>query len=296
MDMIEEYEERKRLRRSRFRWRIAAVVAILAVAALLYAQQKPPIGPHIARLSVDGVITDDRAQQKALERIASDDTIEALILEIDSPGGTVVGSEILYDEIRRVAADKPVVAVLRTVAASGGYMAAIAADHVVARGNTITGSVGVIAQIPNASELLERVGVEVLEVKSGPLKAQPSPFNPVDAAALNAQKDMVTESFDWFLGLVEERRGLDAAALGEIEAGGIFTGRQALEIGLIDTIGGEREAVAWLEAERDITEDRPIRNYGQPEEEGVFGGLLPLFGLTDAGKTLLSPGLLALYR
>ncbi len=113
---------------------------------------------------------------------------------------------------------------------------------------------------------------------------------------MNAQKDMVTESFDWFLGLVEERRGLDAAALGEIEAGGIFTGRQALEIGLIDTIGGEREAVAWLEAERDITEDRPIRNYGQPEEEGVFGGLLPLFGLTDAGKALLSPGLLALYR
>lgn len=295
MDMIEEYEERKRLRRSRFRWRIAAVVAIIAVAALLFSRQQAPLGPHIARLSVAGVITDNRTQQKALEQIASDDTIEALILEIDSPGGTVVGSEVLYESVRRVAEEKPVVAVLRTVAASGGYMAAIAADHVVARGNTITGSVGVIAQIPNAHELLDLVGVEVLEVKSGPLKAQPSPFRPVDSAAVDAQRAMVDESFDWFLGLVEERRGLNANALGEIEAGGIFTGRQALEINLIDTIGGEREAVAWLEDEREITADRPIRNYGQPEEE-MFGGLLPFFGLGEAGKTLLSPGLLALYR
>jgi len=278
MDMIEEYEERKRLRRSRFRWRIAAVVAIIAVAALLFSRQQAPLGPHIARLSVAGVITDNRTQQKALEQIASDDTIEALILEIDSPGGTVVGSEVLYESVRRVAEEKPVVAVLRTVAASGGYMAAIAADHVVARGNTITGSVGVIAQIPNAHELLDLVGVEVLEVKSGPLKAQPSPFRPVDSAAVDAQRAMVEESFDWFLGLVED-----------------FTGRQALEINLIDTIGGEREAVAWLEDEREITADRPIRNYGQPEEE-MFGGLLPFFGLGEAGKTLLSPGLLALYR
>jgi protease-4 len=295
MDMIEEYEERKRLRRSRFRWRIAAVVAILAVAALLFSRQQAPLGPHIARLSVSGVITDNRTQQKALERIASDDTIEALILEIDSPGGTVVGSEVLYESVRLVAEEKPVVAVLRTVAASGGYMAAIAADHIVARGNTITGSVGVIAQIPNAHELLDLVGVEVLEVKSGPLKAQPSPFRPVESAAVDAQRAMVDESFDWFLGLVEERRGLNANALGEIRAGGIFTGRQALEIDLIDTIGGEREAVTWLEEERAITEDRPIRDYGQPEED-MFGGLLPFFGLDGAGKTLLSPGLLALYR
>lgn len=295
MDMIEEYEERKRLRRSRFRWRIAAVVAILGVVGLLLSQQKAPIGPHIARVSVEGVILDDRTRQETLERIANDKSVEALILTIDSPGGGVVASEILYESIRAVAEEKPVVAVMRGVAASGGYMAAIAADHLVARGNTITGSIGVIAQMPNAHTLLDRVGVEVLEVKSGPLKAQPSPFQPIDPATVAAQQDMVAESFGWFLGLVEERRDIPSAGLAEIEAGGVFTGRQALEIGLIDTIGGERAALDWLEAERDITPDRAIRDYGV-EEKSMFDSLPAFMGLAGGERGLLSSGLHAIYR
>ncbi len=293
--MIEEYEERKRLRRSRFRWRVVAFLALLGLGAVLLAQNKPPVGQHIARYTVDGVITDDPARDKVLKEIAENDKVEALILSIDSPGGTVVGSEILYESVLKVAKDKPVVAVMRNVAASGGYMAAIAADHIVARGNTITGSVGVIAQMPNAHELMGRLGVSMLEVKSGPLKAQPSPFQPLDPEAVTAKEDMVAESFAWFLGLVEQRRSLTPSAIADIRSGGVYTGRQAQEIALIDALGGEDEAIAWLESEREIAAERKVIDYGITEA-GPLDAVADIFGFARVDPSLLSPGLYAIYR
>jgi len=295
MNMIEEYEERKRLRRSRFRWRLIAGLAVLAVIAMVIAQQKPKTGAHIARYSVEGVILDDRDRDKALKKIAEDDTVEALILSIDSPGGSVVGSEILYESIRKVSEKKPVVAVMRNVAASGGYMAAIAADHIVARGNTITGSVGVIAQMPNAHELMGRLGVSMLEIKSGPLKAQPSPYQPVGDTVLAAQEVMVAESFDWFLNLVTERRTLSNSAVDQITAGGVFTGRQAKALALIDSLGGEDEAVTWLESERDIPENRKVIDYGITDKS-MLDALADIVGLARNDTGFLSSGLYAVYR
>lgn len=295
MDMIEEYEERKRLRRSRFRWRVIAGLAILSAIAVVLAQKKPKLGAHIARYSVEGVITDDRARDKVLKKIAENDSVEALILSIDSPGGSVVGSEILYESVRKVSEKKPVVAVMRNVAASGGYMAAIAADHIVARGNTITGSIGVIAQMPNAHQLMDRLGVSMLEVKSGPLKAQPSPFQPLDESVIDAKQAMVAESFDWFLNLVTERRTLSNSAVEQITAGGVFTGRQAKEIALIDRLGGEEEAVAWLEEEREIAVDRKVVDYGIAEKSKLRA-LLDIVGLAPNDTGIFSSGLYAVYR
>lgn len=295
MDMIEEYEERKRLRRSRFRWRVIAGFAILSAIAVVLAQKKPKLGAHIARYSVEGVITDDRARDKVLKKIAENDSVEALILSIDSPGGSVVGSEILYESVRKVSEKKPVVAVMRNVAASGGYMAAIAADHIVARGNTITGSIGVIAQMPNAHQLMDRLGVSMLEVKSGPLKAQPSPFQPLDESVIDAKQAMVAESFDWFLNLVTERRTLSNSAVEQITAGGVFTGRQAKEIALIDRLGGEEEAVAWLEEEREIAVDRKVVDYGIAEKSKLRA-LLDIVGLAPNDTGIFSSGLYAVYR
>ena len=293
--MIEEYEERKRLRRSRFRWRVVAGLAVLAVIGMVLAQKKPKIGAHIARYSVEGIITDDRTRDKALMKIADDDSVEALILSIDSPGGSVVGSEILYESIRKVSEKKPVVAVMRNVAASGGYMAAIAADHIVARGNTITGSVGVIAQMPNAHQLMDRLGISMLEVKSGPLKAQPSPFQPLDESVVDAKQAMVAESFDWFLNLVTERRTLSTSAIEQITAGGVFTGRQAEVIGLIDGLGGEDEAIAWLEKEKEIPVDRKVIDYGIAEKS-MLAALADIVGLAPNDNGILSSGLYAVYR
>ncbi len=295
MDMIEEYEERKRLRRSRFRWRVVAILAVAAVGAMLFPKTKPSTSQHIARYAIEGVIIDDSQRDKTLKKIAENDKVEALLLSIDSPGGSVVGSEILYESIRKVSKEKPVVAIMRNVAASGGYMAAIAADHIVARGNTITGSVGVIAQAPNAHELLNRLGVSVLEIKSGHLKAQPSPFQPVDPEALDAKQEMVAESFDWFLDLVKDRRTLSPTAIQQIETGGVFTGRQAKKIALIDQLGGEDDAVAWLETQREIAKDLKIINYGANKQDRL-DKLLDFIGSARVDQSFLSTGLYSIYR
>ena len=137
----------------------------------------------MARIRVDGMIFDDQLRDETLRQLAKSERIKGVIVHINSPGGTVAGSEALYESLRKVAALKPVVAVMSEAAASGGYITAIAADHIVARGNTLTGSIGVIAEIPNIVGLMEMLGVDVTRVKSAPLKAEPSLTTRPDAAA-----------------------------------------------------------------------------------------------------------------
>ena len=301
MNQIEEYEERKKLRRSRFRWRILAFVAVLVAAVLALSRLEPERGPHVARFDVTGVIVSDLDRAKLLRRIAENDAIQALLVHIDSPGGTVTGSEELYEGLREVAAEKPVVATMGDVAASGGYITALAADHVLAMGNSITGSVGVIFQAPNVHELMDRIGVEMVEVKSGDLKAEPNPFEPVGPEAIEAERALVEDSFAWFKALVRERRGIGENAMAEIERGGVFTGRMALERDLVDALGGLDEAREWLATERDVSDELALVPY-EVVEEGSFP-LDFLFGGEgrDAVRSLgiaerLKAGLWAIWR
>lgn len=302
MDPIEEYEARRSLRRSRGRWRIAAILALLGAIGVFFALNPfEPEKPHIARYELTDVIFDDRARDTELREIAEDPMVRAMILHISSPGGTVVGSEALFESIRDVAAEKPVVATIGEVAASGGYIAALAADHIVARGNSITGSVGVIFQMPNAHALLERVGVEMVEIKSGDMKAEPTPYSPVSEQVIAAQRLLIEDSFDWFTGLVEERRALSGNAAATIRDGRVFTGRMALDLGLIDAIGDEDEVREWLEAEHGIDPDLDVEVYGLPEEEfdplSIVGAraLIPQ-ALRGVIETRMSTGLWAIYR
>ncbi len=301
VNQIEEYEERKKLRRSRFRWRILAVLALLVVAGMVMARMPEEKGPHVARFDVDGVITSDLDRAKLLSEIAEDDDIEALVVRINSPGGTVTGSEELYDSLREIAESKPVVATMGDVAASGGYITALAADQVFAMSNTITGSVGVIFQVPNVHELMGKVGVQMVEIKSGVLKAEPTPFKPVDEHVIDAERVLVEDSFDWFVGLVKERREIGDNAMAEIKQGGVFTGRMALERGLIDGLGGLEEARAWLMAEHEVDDDLKLVIYEVPSDTpsplGFLLGdeantALDVFGL----RARLAPGLWAIYR
>ena len=305
MNQIEEYEERKKLRRSRFRWRILALVAVLVAGAVLLSRIQPERGPHVARFDVEGIITSDLDRTKLLRKIAENDTIEALVVRINSPGGTVTGSEELYDVLREVALKKPVVATMGDVAASGGYITALAADRIVAMSNTITGSVGVIFQAPNVHELMQKVGIQMVEIKSGDLKAEPTPFKPVDPEIIAAERELVEDSFDWFLGLVRERRDIGDNAMAEIRRGGVFTGRMALERGLVDALGGLQEARRWLDTERDVAEGLDLVVYEVMDETPLpfgflFGqgalsgaeGVLDAFGMTERMRA----GLWAIYR
>jgi protease-4 len=207
---------------------------------------------HIARVKIDGLITGDQSTLDLLKEIADSKAAKGLIIRIDSPGGTTAGSEALYEAIRTIAKDKPVAAVMDTVAASGGYITAIAADHIVARGNTITGSIGVIFQWAEFSQLLSTLGVKMEEIKSGELKAEPSPFKPLTEKAREVSQAMVQDSFAWFTGLVAERRKLSIERVKVLADGRVYTGRQAVAEKLVDEVGGEDKAVDWIKKEKNL--------------------------------------------
>lgn len=288
MDALERdfYEERRRKwRRSAF-WRGFGVAALLGivVAALSFGGDFGSGGAQIARVDVAGVITDDPLRDDLLEAVAEAENVRAVILRVNSPGGTTAGSEALFEAIRNVAAVKPVVAVMGEVAASGGYIAAIAADHVIGRGNTLTGSIGVIFEYPDFTGLMARLGVGLETVRSSELKAEPSPFRETSPAARAVEAALVADSYEWFRGLVSERRRLEGAALDAVANGAVFTGRLALERRLIDAIGGEREALAWLESREAALGELPVREWVVGTETGLVASIL--------GRIMASSGIL----
>jgi len=266
--------DRRRLKRRLFFWRAGAVLAVVVALIAVMAERGLPGRSHVARVEVGGVVVDDRLQREMLEKIAGNSSVKAVIIAIDSPGGTTTGSEALYEAIRAVAAEKPVVAVLGTVAASGGYIVAMSADHIVARGNTITGSIGVIFQWAQLEELLKHIGIEMREVKSTPLKAEPNPFHQPSPESLRVTKELIDSSYDWFLRLVAERRGMDEETARRIGDGRIFTGWQAVENGLVDEIGGEEQALAWLAAEHGLNPDLPVQTWQPAYPEFGFAGFV----------------------
>jgi protease-4 len=309
--MISEAElivDRRRMKRRLIFWRVAAIVlAIAAVSALAW-----PTGSlktfenHIARIHIDGLITGDQPTLDMLGDIAKSDKVKGLIVRIDSPGGTTAGSEAIYESLRKIAKDRPVVAVMDTVAASGGYITAIAADHIVARGNTITGSIGVIFSFPEVSRLLDTLGVKMEEIKSGELKAEPSPYKPVSDKARAVSQEMVQDGFEWFIKLVSERRGIPLDQVRVLADGRVYTGRQAVANKLIDTLGGEENAVDWLETEKKVQKDLKIvdwspRNPADPTGLGftALDGVLRLLGLEplrSAAERARLDGLLVLWH
>lgn len=279
---------RRRLKRQLGWWRVVAAVAVAAAIVAAGARFTGFAGGDIvARLSVDGVILEDPARDAALADIARDDGVLALVVHINSPGGTVVGGEDLFNALRAVAAEKPVVAVMGTIATSAGYMTAIAADRLFARRATITGSIGVIMQTTEITGLLERLGIRAEAIKSAPLKAQPSPFEVLTPEGRDAANDMVAAMFAFFVGLVEDRRPLDGAQVRALADGRVFTGDQAVENGLVDEIGGEEAARVWLAQTHGVALTVPIEDL---EIEGD-DGLLSQFVTQAARKTVLSKAL-----
>ena len=295
--------DRRRLRRKLTTWRIVAfLVAIVAVVGgiyLLFAREldmaaRP--GAFIARIKIQGLIRGDTERVEALERLGKS-SARAVIVHIDSPGGTTAGSEQLHDALRRLAEQKPMVVVVDGLAASGGYIAAMAADHIVAQGTSLVGSIGVLFQYPNVSELMKTVGIRVEEIKSSPLKAAPSAFEPTSPEARAAIEAIVRDSYTWFRGLVSGRRKLEGEALERVADGRVFTGRQAVEVKLIDQLGDEKTAIAWLAKERGIDEKTPVRDWRLKDRLGDLSFLhlgaatvLDALGLKDLAQRFATAG------
>jgi len=257
--------DRRRLRRKLTFWRAGALlIALLALvglaAALVPGSRLTVPGAYIARIKVEGLIRGNQDRVEALDRLANS-RARAVIVHIDSPGGTTAGSEQLYDSLRALQAKKPMVVVVDGLAASGAYIAALSAEHIIAHDTSLVGSIGVLFQYPNFTDVLKTIGIKVEEIKSSPLKAAPNGFEPTSPAARAAIEAIVLDSYAWFKGLVKDRRQMDDAQLAAVADGRVFTGRQGVGLRLVDGLGNEKTALAWLEKEKKVPATTPVRDY-----------------------------------
>ncbi|MBY0381795.1 MAG: signal peptide peptidase SppA [Xanthobacteraceae bacterium] len=258
--------DRRRIRRKLTFWRVLAglilIVGAGAIAMLLTPAGRSAItgSNAIARVKIEGLIRSDDERVAALERLEKS-SVSAVILHINSPGGTTAGSEQLYDALTRLKAKKPLVVVVEGLAASGAYITAIASDHIIAQQTSLVGSIGVLFQFPNFTDLLKTVGVKMEEVKSAPLKAAPNGYEPTSPEARAALDALVKDSYAWFKDLVKSRRHMDDDTLQTVSDGRVFTGRQAIGLKLVDELGDEKTAVAWLVAQKKIGSELPVHDY-----------------------------------
>ncbi len=309
--------DRRRLRRKLTVWRVLAFGALLiavVTVGLVAAGGTGRFGdarPQIARISVSGLITGDARMTELLRRVGDTGSVSGVVISISSPGGTTTGSEELFQGIRELAGKKPTVAFVDGTAASGAYITALAADRIVARETSLIGSIGVLFQYPDVSKLLGTIGVSVEEVKSSPLKAEPSGFRPTSPEARAALQAVVNDTYSWFKDLVRNRRGMSDGELAAVSDGRVFSARQALPLKLIDQLGTERDAIAWMERERKVGTGLPVRDW-RPRgpstfslwSAAAFGA--DLFGLGQIGSALRAgastaagvelTGMLALWR
>ena len=257
--------DRRRMRRKLTFWRVTAIViALAAVAAAGYALAPRGRlfvdGNYIARIRVQGLIRDNRDRVEALNRLARS-RARAVILHIDSPGGTTAGSQQLYDSLRALQAKKPMVVVVDGLAASGAYIAALSSDHIIAHDTSLVGSIGVLFQYPNFTGALKTLGIQVESIKSSPLKAAPNGFEPTSPEARAAIQAIVLDSYAWFKNLVQTRRHMDDGQLAAVDDGRVFTGRQGVGLKLVDSLGNEQAARDWLAKEKNIPANTPVRDY-----------------------------------
>jgi protease-4 len=224
--------------------------------------------------------------QELIDKVAKSDRVKAVILDINSPGGTTTGGEAMYDAVRRLSEKKPVVAVCGTLATSAAYIVALATDRIFVYGNTITGSVGVLFQWADVTDLLHTLGIKVEEVKSGPLKAVPSPFEPMDEKTREMTAEMVQDAKLWFFGLVEKRRKIAVDSVPGLTDGRIYSGRQAIELKLADEIGDEKAAMSWLTKERNVPSGLKIIDWKPAKESsGLIGWLFQSLAAAIGGST-----------
>jgi protease-4 len=281
--------DRRRLKRRLVFWRVLSVVAVVgAVLAASRGAGLAPTGAHIARVSVAGLITEDRKLTEAIDALADDKQVKAVILFIDSPGGSVAGGETLHDALARVATRKPVVAVMGGLAASAGYMIAMPAERIFAREATLTGSIGVLLQTGEVSGLLGKLGISADVIRSGPLKDEPSLVRPLSPEGKEVLQGLVNDMYDQFVGMVAMGRHMDAAKVRSVADGRPYTGRQALSLGLVDAIGGEREAKNWLAAEKGVSTSLPVEDVSTSSfaRNALTGRFGPIF--QDVWKMLVS--------
>lgn len=253
--------ELDRLRKANFKWKFM----LLAVGAVLIMFSITKGGDsynakHIARIKIENIITDNVEVISSIHKLAEDKNVAAVIVQINSPGGSPYMSEEIYRSLRKVSASKPVASVIGSLAASGGFMVAMAGDKIFAGETSITGSIGAIMQTVDASVLAEKIGVKFKNYSYPAMKGLPNPTEPTPPYAEKILKDVVKDVYDSFLNIVALRRNIPKQELQEFADGRIYTGRQAVKLKLIDQIGGEDDALEWFYSEKEVLKNIPVKD------------------------------------
>lgn len=239
-----------RLERSRRFWRVMAVLALFLLVLALWqrwgGETEVASGDYFARVRIEGMIVDDPEALAVLDGLADDAAVKGVMVVIDSPGGTMVGGLNTYAALRRVAAKKPLVTVMGTTAASAGYLIALAGDHMLASPGTLTGSIGVLLPLMDVRGLGDKLGIRSDSVVSGDLKEATSPLVARDARARAYLQDLVNAMDGVFMAYVQERRKPKPEVVRLIADGRALAGVQAVDLGLVDALGGEAEGKVWL--------------------------------------------------
>ena len=282
-------QAKKRARRRGFLFALLLVflvlVTLITINSFLELERR---SPHIARIKIDGPISNEINFNRLIYDLGENPNVKALIVHINSPGGSVVGAESMFVALSQISKEKPSVSVLGETATSGGYLIAVATDQIIARSNTLTGSIGVILQYPNLSKLLKNIGIDVNTLRSSDLKASVNLFEKPTPKAIEEHKQLIDETFLWFKDLVSKKRKLSDINLEKVSQGGVFTGRKAKKLGLVDLIGGEREAVKYLEEKKDIR-GLPLVDWVYiKESSSVFDLIFREGDISSLGKNFLS--------
>lgn len=255
------------------KWRILAVVFAVAAVLILgskYSANSPLESDFIARINIEGFIGDDQKLYKLIDDVTENSKAKAVIVWLDTPGGSAVGGEEIFLRLRKLSAKKPVVSVMRSVAASAGYMIAIGTDQIYAREGTITGSIGVLLESAEVTELISKLGIKPIIIKSAALKGSPSPFEKVTPESEAVMQRVINDFYARFVDMVSERRNIPRPAALQLADGRVYSGRTAVENKLIDAIGGEEEAVNWLVSQKHVSKDLKIKLLEINKEESFF--------------------------
>lgn len=252
--IIDNYLLKKRARR----WKYLALSIIIVFMIVSFVKFLPTKTDYIGTIDIEGTLYEDKLREQVLSDLKDDDYLKALIVNINSGGGSVVGSEKIYNALKDIATKKPVIAVLGTMATSGAYLVALSADHIIAYNGTLTGSIGVIMQSPEVTELADKLGIKFNNFKSSELKASPNLFEKLTTKAKEAIMFSIDDASDYFINLVAVNRNLSSEQIKEITLGKIYTGRQALKLNLVDQIGTSKDAILWLKINKGVNIDLKI--------------------------------------
>lgn len=256
--------DRYKLKNSVNKWKfIALILFLIALFTIFYHKGDSVSGiksDYIASIDITGMLMQNKETIKSLNKIANDSNIKAVLVNINSSGGTGVGGESLYREFRKIAEKKPIVASIGEIGASAAYMAAIGTDRIYAYDISLVGSIGVIIMNIEVSELAKKHGINLELIKSSPLKGIPNYFEKLNGQQKEYIQSLVNESNKFFIELVKKRRSLSEDDLKKVSDGRIFTGSKANKLKLIDQIGDGADAVKWLQSKENL-KNLEVKNY-----------------------------------